>query len=260
MRAKLFRRDESVYKEASIFDAWLKNADERDRFSKFFEEKLDVWATKSPLSIIDIGCGSGASGMRIMEILGNASINYKYTGIEPFEDQLKYFKDKLNNKKNIQFKVSTLEDFQTNDRFDMAFVVHSLYYVPDMLEAVKKIHSFSERAAIVHQGYRGINEIHERFRNYMKKGPHLISTCDDIARCLDNAGIDFELHSFESKVNVSSIKENGNETGRKLIQFFLERTDLSDDIIEEIRDYFRKGPDIIIQDEGFFITKNKRIS
>jgi hypothetical protein len=34
MRNKLFRRDESVYAEASIFDAWLSNADERDRFSK----------------------------------------------------------------------------------------------------------------------------------------------------------------------------------------------------------------------------------
>lgn len=255
MRNKLFRRDESVYAEASIFDAWLSNADERDRFSKFFEEKFDLWATKSPLSIIDIGCGSGASGLRIMDILGKASVGYEYTGLEPFEDQLKSFKAKLNNNKDVRFEITTLEDFEAKDKYDMAFVVHSLYYVPDMLDAVKKIHSFSNKAAIVHQGYRGINEIHQRFSDYVKKGPHVISTCDDIARCLDISGIDYEFNSFESKVNVKSIKEEGNETGKKLIQFFLERTDLSDDIIEEVRDYFRKGPDIMIQDEGFFITK-----
>ena len=255
MKKKLCRSDESVYTEASIFDAWLKNTDQRDRFSKFFQEKLDVWATKSPMSIVDIGCGSGASGIRIMDILGNASINYKYTGVEPFEEQLKPFKDKLIDKENIKFEVTTLEDYQTNDWFDMAFVVHSLYYVCDMLQALKKIHSFSDKAAIVHHGHRGINEIHETFGKYIKKGPHLISTYDDIASCLDNAGIDFEFYSYESNVNVRSIKEEGNKTGKNLIQFFLERSDLSDDIIEEIRDHFRKGPDFMIHDEGYFITK-----
>ncbi len=255
MRFKSFKKDVSVYEEASIFDAWLTNTNERDRFSIFFSEKFDKWASKSPLSVIDVGCGSGASGLRIMEMLKKASFDFKYTGLEPFEDQIRMFKDKLEGNNDVEFELSTLQDFTPKTNFDTAFVVHSLYYVPDMFEAVKKIHSFSKRAAIVHQGQRGINEVHEKFKTHVKKGPHIISTCNDIADCLDKAGIKYEFHSFPSTVDVRSIKEPGNKTGEKLIQFFLERTDLSEEIIEEVRDYFRKGPDTMIQDEGFFLTQ-----
>ena len=245
-----------VYDEALIYDAWLKNTNERDLFKNFLQKRIDKWATKSPLSVVEVGSGSGAAGIRVMEILRNAGIEYHYTGVEPSEDQIRSFQKKNREDLNVSFVTSSLQKFNPEKKFDIAFVVHFLYYVEDLVEALKKIDTFSEKVVIVHHGPHGINEIHKAFRKHVKKGPHIISTYDDIATALKEAGIPYSFDSFPSHVDITSIKEADNETGKKMIQFFLERTDLSNDVIEQVRNYFRAQPDIMTQEVGIFITNH----
>ena len=247
--------EDGIYDEASVYDAWLKNANERDLFKEYFEKNMDTWATKSPLSIVELGCGSGAAGIRIMGILEKAGIEYEYTGVEPYQEQINVFKQKIGDKPNVHFIQSGLEDFETDKKYDVAFAIHSLYYVPNMTEAIKKIYSFSKITVIVHHGPHGINEVHEKFREYVKEGPHIIGTYAGVATALKSEKIEFQFDTFPSEVNIKSIKEAGNETGKKLIEFFLERTDLSDDVIEDVRNYFRERLDTMRHDVGIFITK-----
>jgi len=254
---KIYERD--VFQD-SIYSAWLKYSNERDVLEKVFRKKINDWCTKSKLSILDIGCGTGSAALRIFKILNEKGVAYEYTGIDPYKDQLERFKESIFYhhlpQKNIELIVSKIEDFQTNKKYDLAVVVHSLYYVDDLERVIKKIFSLADKLVIVHHGKYGINEVHQAFHSLVRKGPNIIGTYEKIARILDSLKIPYNLEIYDTYVDVSSCKDPKNEDGRKLIKFFLEHSVLSEDIIEEVSKWFRTKPDIMRHDVGyFFITR-----
>ncbi len=247
---KIYERD--VFQD-SIYSAWLKYSNERDVLEEVFRKRAGDWCTKNKLSILDVGCGTGSAAQRIIKILDERGVLYEYTGIDPYKDQLERFKENIPRyQRNVELIVSKIEDFQANKKYDLAIVVHSLYYVNDLEKIIKKIFSFADKLVIVHHGKYGINEVHEAFRSLVRKGPNIISTYENIVQILDLLKIPFNLEVHDTYVNVSSCKDPKNEDGRKLIKFFLEHSVLSEDTIEEVSRWFQTKLDIMRHDVGYF--------
>ena len=245
--------------EEDIYAAWLRNADERQVLERALEERLDEWCltqSDKPFEIVDIGCGRGSAAAKLFKVLEKRGIVYQYTGVEPSQIQLDQFRSELGEDKNKRLVCSTLEEFDPTETFDLTYAVHPLYYVPDMVTALKKMLSFSRRLLIAHHGVKGINEAHQQFRQYVRKGPHIISTHEDVTRALDELGVDYMLQVYPTRTNIQSCKDPNNPEGRNMIKFFLEQPDLPESVIEEVSKYFsRTKLDYMIHDLGLIITK-----
>jgi SAM-dependent methyltransferase len=250
--AKIYERD--IYQD-SVYSSWLKNSNERDVLERVFRDCRDWWC-KDGLKILDIGCGTGSAAKRLFKILDEGKLGYSYTGIDPYEDQLKKFRTEFPDKR-ISLVRSSFEDFVPDKEYDLAILVHSLYYVDDLKGALKKICGMAKKSVVVHHGERGINEVHEAFRSEVKKGANIISTWRDVKKALDDAGIAYDLQIVETEVDVSSCRESGNHEGLNLIRFFLERTDLPDSLIVKVREWFKKRPEKMGQDVGYFFIGKK---
>lgn len=132
--------------------------------------------------------------------------SFIYTGVDPYEDQLRRFRDSFNNKEGLELVRSNIEDFATNRKYDLTILVHALYYVDGLESAIKKIRSTADKVVIVHHGKCGINEVHQQFRKHVKQGANIISTWKDVQRALDATSIPYDLEIRDTKVNVSSCK------------------------------------------------------
>ncbi len=235
---KLFESD--VYK-SSIYDSWLKNSTERDLMEQVFRDTFDMWCISKPLAIHDIGCGSGASAKRLFKILNERKVDFTYHGIDPYSDQLDRFRGWVGDSAKIELRTGTIQDYKSLDKeFDLGLAIHSLYYAADLHAALLKITRSSKRAIIVHHGRYGINEVHECFNAYMNPArANIISTFDDVETALKELSIPYELRRFATRFNIVPIKEL-NADGKNMIRFFLEKSKLPQEILEEVSCYFRK--------------------
>ncbi|MBS3083692.1 methyltransferase domain-containing protein [Candidatus Pacearchaeota archaeon] len=253
----------SVYerkeREEDIYSFWLRNANERQVLEKALDDRFREWYKKtdsSPLRIIDMGCGRGSAAIKLLNILKRRGISYQYTGIDPSPNQISMFKVNMRGRPNVRAYCSTLEEFTSKDSFDIAFVVHSLYYVQNMTESLKQILALSKNAIIVHHGERGINEVHKRFKPHVRKGPHIISTHEDVTKALDKLEIRYAKRVYPTKTKTASCNDPKNSEGRNMIKFFLEQPTLPESTIEQVSKYFAKRKlDYLTHDMGLIITK-----
>ncbi len=262
---QIYERD--IYQDpnqATIYDSWLKHANERDVLEKVLAQHLSDWCPTNPLSIIELGCGTGSAAKRIFNILANQGIFYQYTGIDPYQDQLQRFSTDIQNNSSIinknnsiTLKQGTAESYIPKQAYDLALVVHSLYYVTDLTTTLTKIHAAANSALIIHHGQAGINTIQERFHHYVKPGPHIISTHRAVTTTLDQLDINYTCHVYPTTVDIRPCKDPTNPSGRNLIKFFLEHAELPDKVIKEVSRYFRTLPDIMQHDMAIIITERK---
>lgn len=245
---KIYER--GIYQD-TVYSAWLKNSNERDVLEKIFRERAGWWC-KDGMSILDIGCGTGSAAQRLFKILSERGYLFTYTGVDPYKDQLKRFREIFHDQPGIELIRSKVEDFNTDHKFDLTIFVHALYYVDDFVKVIPKVRATGNKLVIVHHGKLGINEVHQEFRACVKQGPHIISTWEDVEKALGAANIPYDLQIRDTEVNVSSCKDPKNEEGRRLIRFFLERSELPEKTIKDVSSWFRKRPDMMKQDVGYF--------
>jgi ubiquinone/menaquinone biosynthesis C-methylase UbiE len=90
-------------------------------------------------SVIDVGCGTGASFQYLEDVIGEKG---KILGIEPSTSMIAVARDRVRNAgwKNIFLYESTMEELEENDYYDGAllFAMHDVFNSP---EGLKKIHS-----------------------------------------------------------------------------------------------------------------------
>lgn len=250
---KIYERN--IYQE-SIYSAWLTYSDERDVLETVFREKVHEWCTKNNLSILDIGCGTGSAAKRVFKILDYKGISYRYTGVDPYKDQLEGFNETLAEKKSIKLITSKIEDFEIDKKYDLVLIVHALYYVDDIEQLLKKIYPYSKKMIIVHHGEYGINEVHEAFREKVMPGNNIISTFNKVAQTLDRLKISYKLNVYDTKINITPCKESKNKDGIKLIKFFLEHSLLNNETIKMVRKWLKNKPDIMTHNVGYFFINN----
>ncbi|MFH1649672.1 MAG: class I SAM-dependent methyltransferase [Candidatus Woesearchaeota archaeon] len=240
----------SVYKTGK-YDSWLLHANERNVLERVLHERKDEWLSPEGISIVDVGCGTGAGSSRIFKVLDHYNVPFVYTGVEPFQEML----DKFPQRPETTLVKSTLEDFEPKEPADLVTAIHSLYYVADQTEALRRMSRMGKRMLIVYHGERGINQVHQQFPKLVAKGKHLISTHNDITDKLDELGIKYDCRVYETQVDIRPCKEEGNVHGKNLITFFLEQEEISKETESRVREYLRTLPDFMTHEMGVIITK-----
>ena len=246
--AQIYERD--IYQD-TVYSAWLKNSNERDVLEQVLRDHFSWWA-EDRMSILDIGCGTGSAARRVFNLLTERGFSYQYTGVDPYEDQLTRFREDFQGNASVELVCSGVEEASFIEHYDFAMIVHALYYVDSLEKMLEKITASATKTFIVHHGKFGINEVHERFRSYVKPGAHIISTWEDVQKALDGLGIAYKLEVRDTEVNVSSCQQEGNKEGEQLIKFFLEQSNPPDSVVSEVRAWLASRPGVMKQDVGYF--------
>lgn len=245
--------DTQIY-AGSIYDTWLRCANERDLLKALLSVNRALWLTHNPTNLLDVGCGSGAAGLRVMEIADAAGVTLNYTGIDPYANQLEEFQVALGTR-TADLRVGTIESLDVEHRWDVVMAVHSLYYVPELRAALQKLGELGDGLILVHHGERGINEVHHAFREQVMPGPHIVSTYHDVEAEIALLGWEYDLHTFASAVDVSACKNSKDPAGRNLIRFFFERANLGADVFARAAEWFQGRPDSMVHDVGVFFVR-----
>ncbi|MFN8578528.1 MAG: class I SAM-dependent methyltransferase [Candidatus Sericytochromatia bacterium] len=210
---------ENIY---NPFNAWLHLSNEDEIINNYFKENIDKFNLKNgKKKILDVGCSSGKKSLFFIDDLNKNSIDFTYYALEPFQEQLDIFKDKAKHLKNIIYLNSELETFNTKEKFDFIIICHSLYYVKNIKFTLKKLLDLGKEILIFHQGSKGVNIIHEKFNQYLKKRPNINLNDLEIFDILKN---DFNKNVYIEKlighIDVSECSDINSRLGQALISFF----------------------------------------
>ncbi len=129
------------YKE-QIESKYIKVAKLPERLLSFTEpirkEAIGYLQLSSGSSVIDVGCGTGASFLFLEDVVGEKG---KIVGIEPSTSMIAVARDRVRNAgwKNIFLYENTIEEMVESTQFDGAllFAMHDVFNSP---EGLKKIH------------------------------------------------------------------------------------------------------------------------
>jgi hypothetical protein len=146
--------------------------------------------------------------------------------------------------------------------YDLVIGSHMLYYTGSEFRlTLGKMLMLGQELLVVHHGKRGINTVHEAFREHVHAGPNVISTDDDVADTMQRLlliGRRFGHYRFPSSVDVSSIADPGSLRGKNLISFFLERAidTIDPEVVRQVRDFVAVtyGPDFRMTHDVGIIT------
>jgi len=149
----LYRKISTFFKSYSPTDYWT----ERGRvYQKEFvhseesqeEEKalIDYLKTLSFDTVLEFGCGFG----RITKILLENFPIKKYVAFDLSPDQISNAKKLCKDFKNINFHVSTIQDFKIDEKFDLVIGIEVLLHVPpdNIEQTMNELSSFSKHHII----------------------------------------------------------------------------------------------------------------
>lgn len=245
------------------FNAWLNYSDEDDVINKYFIENIKKYDLfNGSKKILDIGCSSGRKSLFFINELNNNSIDFTYYALDPFKNQLELFEkeSKSKNINNIVYINSELEYFNTDEKFDLIIVCHSLYYVNDIKKSLSKLLDLGKELLLFHQGEKGVNIIHDKFKEYLKQRPYINLNDYQIYSILKNEfDKTVELNKLIGKVDVSECSDINSKIGHSLISFFLETNyyDIPENIRLEIHSFFKENfPKILDNDFSAIYLKS----
>ena len=90
--------------------------------------------TGKELNILDIGCGTG----QLIKEISNDYANFNYRGIDVAANMIEEAK-KNNQGSKAVFQVCPVENYKTEDKYDVIICTHSFPYFPDKELMMKKI-------------------------------------------------------------------------------------------------------------------------
>jgi SAM-dependent methyltransferase len=108
-------------------------------WAKYGQRTVERLALPSGASVLDVGCGTGASAIPAAERVGP---NGKVIAVDLAERLLEIARHKAasRNLENIEFRLGDMEDLGYPDRhFDAVICVFAIFFVPDVAKQIKEL-------------------------------------------------------------------------------------------------------------------------
>lgn len=84
--------------------------------------------------VLEIGCGTG----QLIKEIGEEQKNVSYLGIDVAENMVEIAKES-NDGPRMEFRVCPVEEFSSEEKYDIIFCTHAFPYFPDKAVVVKKM-------------------------------------------------------------------------------------------------------------------------
>jgi ubiquinone/menaquinone biosynthesis C-methylase UbiE len=101
---------------------------------------------KKGMTVMDVGCGSGAITKGIAEIVG---VNGKVVGVDTSTELISLARKKLNTIRNLSFQVTDILKFETNQRFDLITAARTMQWMNDPKRALVKMKSLLKKGGCI---------------------------------------------------------------------------------------------------------------
>jgi SAM-dependent methyltransferase len=233
------------------FFAWLKYCNEKQLFEELLSDKiglLNISKNTGTQKILDVGCGSGETSARILNVLEKQDIHFEYTALDPYQKNIDAFKIKMEERgvSDIKYVLSPFEKFEASENaYDLLVACQVLYYFNDIKSMIEKMLDMAKETIIVHHGSNGIHTFHQKFLPHVRMTDHIMSTYSEVQTMLDEINSDgkykIQFFKFVCQVDIEQCKDENSEDGNNLLTFFLGK-DISEipvDIRKEIHQYFK---------------------
>ncbi len=247
-----------IYEAPQTYPVWVQYCNERDRLEEKLETEFSSWCpVQEEVSMIDWGCGFGAGAERFWNVLDGRSIGWNYVGVDPSPSMLRNFRKRIGESEKettVELHQASFASYDPATCFDLALVIHSLYHSEHFDQVLRKVHDSAKSAVILHRGKRGIDEIQNRFPDWVVQSTNTMSTYQDICSSLDSLGIPYKLVEFEAELDITPCKDWKNEDGQKLINFFLHDPNPGVMRTNVVRHFLFGQPDVMPHDLGLIIT------
>jgi len=128
-------------KAAAAYNAAADHSDDEALgvWAKYGGRTVERLALPSGASVLDVGCGTGASAIPAAERVGP---NGKVIAVDLAERLLEIARHKAasRNLGNIEFRLGDMEDLGYPDRhFDAVICVFAIFFVPDVAKQIKEL-------------------------------------------------------------------------------------------------------------------------
>lgn len=215
--ARCFRTYRSVSGECAAMLNWVRKA------------AAGITLRSEPAAILSVGCGAGDFDLQVLRVLARRRKLISYVGLEPHALHRRAFAARLVRSPlpgvRAVVENKTFETYAGLRRFDLIFMTHCLYYIPDRERAIRKALALLRAAGclvIFHQTARGIDALQRKFLLAVKGRVDERFSSRDLQAILDRCGIGYRLQYLSNRVDVSACFKPASRIGRDLLSFFFE--------------------------------------
>ncbi|MBD6619145.1 class I SAM-dependent methyltransferase [Komarekiella sp. 'clone 1'] len=227
---------------ASSYKIFLKNWQvNRQKALEMLDKHLkSSLPEQAEVSVLSVGPGPGEFDKQFIHFLQQNMAEgqaLKYVVVEPNHIHRQIFEATMQSanfgKVHFEMHPMSIEDFQTNDKFDCIHFTHSIYHMPgqerrlilkslDMLKdgGVVFITLDTEEAVI----FKLITKYAEVVGNeqYWQEGSSQMMESNKLRKIIDDIGLSYKFESYPEYLDVSACFEHNSEEGKVLMDFLFQ--------------------------------------
>jgi SAM-dependent methyltransferase len=237
---------------AECFDAFKNVSSEWMAIGEWLEKEfIPCLAGRALARVLSVGSGTGDFDLTLMRMLLKKIPHISYIALDPNQEHNAIFSERYRDcgleLESFQIIPQPFGQERLDGGFDLIHLTHCLYYIPDRKTAIRRAYELLSPGGfllIFHQTTLGINEIQRAYMRLVKGDEKEMFSAHDIALIFEDLGLNFNYDVLISDIDVTDcIKEN--ETGRKILDFFLESDlegidrSLKEEIIQKMKEICR---------------------
>lgn len=181
------------------------NSDQQARILRWLVERL-VQDPRSSLDVASIGAGSGILDVPLIDAV-RATKPIRYTVVEPFEEQCAAFAKRAaallaSPDVTLEIRNEDLAAVPETEQFDLVLAIHSIYYVPDLGDSIRKLLRLTRpggELVLAVAPCEAMNQLAEIFWRTQLESP--IWFLEDVERELAATGVAYRTDRIDSHLD-----------------------------------------------------------
>jgi len=209
---------------AKCFEDFLHRSNQHNKIIQWLQKQclMDLNSIERMLSV---GCGTGAFDLQFAQHLPNLR---GLTFIDPNQDHLSTLEKNIS-EASLPFmshiEAGNLETYHSKETFDLIMLAHSLYYVKNLSDIIKRaVQLLSEKGKLLifHEPpYGGMHRLHKQMGIFGR----VSMTSQHIEDCIQTLALDYQIDVIPVALDLREITD-------LIIQFLLERNPTQAEFVE----------------------------